>query len=73
MRIFGLVGLIKMIKNKEYSLLFVLIGIITYFVLITLFVGNSRYRLPIEPTLIIMAVYGFSTLIRSRRRTDGFQ
>ena len=73
LRIFGLVGLIKMIKNKEYSLLFVLIGIITYFVLIALFVGNSRYRLPIEPALIIMAVYGFSTLIRSRRRTDGFQ
>jgi hypothetical protein len=70
LRIFGLVGLIQMTKNKEYSLLFVLFGIITYFMLIALFVGNSRYRLPIEPALIIMAVYGFSALIR--RRTGGF-
>jgi 4-amino-4-deoxy-L-arabinose transferase-like glycosyltransferase len=66
LRIFGLVGLISMIKNKEYSLLFIFIGIIIYFALIALFVGNSRYRLPIEPILIIMSIYGFNSLLKRR-------
>jgi 4-amino-4-deoxy-L-arabinose transferase-like glycosyltransferase len=66
LRILGLMGLVKMIKCREYGVLFILSGIIIYFMLIALFVGNSRYRLPIEPALIIMAVYGFSAFIKKR-------
>jgi 4-amino-4-deoxy-L-arabinose transferase-like glycosyltransferase len=64
LRVFGLIGLINMIKDREYGVLFILSGIVTYFVFIALFVGNSRYRLPVEPALIIMAVYGFSAVIK---------
>ena len=64
LRIFGLIGLIAMVKNKEYGLSFILTGAVTYFMLISLFVGNSRYRLPIEPVLIVMAVYGFSIVFK---------
>jgi len=66
LRILGLIGLISMIKDREYGTLFILTGIVTYFMLIALFVGNSRYRLPIEPALIIMAIYGFSAIIKKR-------
>jgi len=66
LRIFGLIGLIAMVKNKEYSLFFILTGVVTYFMLISLFVGNSRYRLPIDPILIIMSVYGFSIFFKKR-------
>ena len=62
LRIFDLIGFINLIRNREYSALFILTGIIVYFVLITLFVGNSRYRLPIEPALIILSVYGFNSI-----------
>ncbi len=64
LRILGLIGLVRMIRCREYGVLFILSGIIIYFMLIALFVGNSRYRLPIEPALIIMAVYGFNTLVK---------
>lgn len=64
LRILGLIGLVRMIRCREYGVLFILSGVITYFMLIALFVGNSRYRLPIEPALIIMAVYGFNTLVK---------
>ena len=67
LRIFGLVGLIMMIKDKEYGALFIFTGVITYFVLIALFVGNSRYRLPIESALIIMAVYGFISIAKKSK------
>jgi 4-amino-4-deoxy-L-arabinose transferase-like glycosyltransferase len=66
LRILGLIGLVRMIICKEYGVLFILSGVITYFMLIALFVGNSRYRLPIEPALIIMAVYGFSAFVKRR-------
>jgi hypothetical protein len=62
LRIFDLIGFINLIRNREYSVLFILTGIIVYFVLIALFVGNSRYRLPIEPALIILSVYGFNSI-----------
>ena len=60
-------GLIMMIKDKEYGALFIFTGVITYFVLIALFVGNSRYRLPIESALIIMAVYGFISIAKKSK------
>jgi hypothetical protein len=57
-----------MTKDRQYGLLFVLTGSIIYFTLIALFVGNSRYRLPIEPALTIMAIYGFSFLVNKESK-----
>lgn len=68
LRIFGLIGLFRMTKDRQYGLLFVLTGSIIYFTLIALFVGNSRYRLPIEPALTIMAIYGFSFLVNKESK-----
>jgi 4-amino-4-deoxy-L-arabinose transferase-like glycosyltransferase len=66
LRIFGLIGLINIIKDRKYGVLFILTGVVFYFMLIALFVGNSRYRLPIEPALIIMAIYGFNATIKRK-------
>jgi hypothetical protein len=43
-------------------------GLIIYFAIIHLFTGNSRYRLPVEPALILLALYGIDGLrVRLRR------
>jgi len=57
-RVLGILGIIKMIKEKEYSLLLIIIGLIMYFAMTALFVGNSRYRLPVEIGFIVLALYG---------------
>jgi 4-amino-4-deoxy-L-arabinose transferase-like glycosyltransferase len=60
LRVLGLLGILEMIKRKRYSLLFVIIGLIVYFAMTALFVGNSRYRLPVEAAFVILALYGAS-------------
>ena len=58
LRLLGLFGIIEMIKRGEYSLLLIVTGLITYFAMTSLFVGNSRYRLPVEIGFIVLALYG---------------
>jgi len=58
LRILGLIGIIEIYKRKEYSLLVIVVGLILYFAITVLFVGTSRYRLPTEIGLIMLALYG---------------
>ncbi len=58
----GLFGLAVMVARRQWPVLAVTVGVIAYFALIYLFVGNSRYRLPVEPLLILLAVYGLDGL-----------
>jgi hypothetical protein len=58
LRIFGLLGVLELIKRKEHALLLIVVSLITYFAMAALFVGNSRYRLPVEVGFIILALYG---------------
>ena len=39
----------------------ILVLLITYFAMVHLFVGNSRYRITVEPALILLAVDGVSS------------
>jgi len=66
-RVLGLLGVIKIIKMKEYSLLLIVIGLITYFAMAAIFVGNSRYRLPVEIGFVILALYGLLFLNNTKR------
>jgi len=59
LRVLGVIGVVEMIKKKDYSLLFIVIGVIVYFSITVIFVGTSRYRLPIESSMIILSIYGF--------------
>jgi hypothetical protein len=54
----GLLGILELIKRKEHALLLITTGLITYFAMAALFVGNSRYRLPVEVGFVILALYG---------------
>ena len=62
LRVFGLLGLAGMIVRRQWVLLFVVIGVIAYISSVHLFTGLSRYRLPVEPLLILMALYGFASV-----------
>ncbi len=66
-RIVGTVGLISMVRRRAWPLLAVLIPIISYFALIHLFVGNSRYRLVTEPALMFLVVIGLEAIWRHVR------
>lgn len=66
-RILGLVGLGAMIWRRHWSLLLVVVAMISYFALIHLFVGNSRYRLAVEPALVLLFLYGIEAVWRRFR------
>ena len=46
----------------EYTLLITLAGIIGYFIAVHLFHGNSRYRVPVEPAMMIFTLYGLQAM-----------
>ena len=62
LRVLGVFGILEMIRRKEHSLLLIILGLILYFALAALFVGNSRYRLPIEIGFVMLSLYGLSFL-----------
>ena len=62
LRVLGVFGLLEMIRRKEHALLLIILGLISYFALTALFVGNSRYRLPIEIGFVVLSLYGLSFL-----------
>jgi len=66
----GLVGIVWMFMRRHYAVLLACSGLIAYFAVIHLFTGNSRYRLPVEPALIFLALYGIDGL-RARLRREG--
>lgn len=69
LRALGLVGLGVMVARRAWPPLLVAMGGIVYFALLHLFVANSRYRLPIEPLLILLALYGLDGLRRGGKLT----
>jgi hypothetical protein len=57
-RLLGLLGLVTILRRRLWSVLFIVAAGLGYFTLVHLFVANSRYRLPIEPLLFLLAIYG---------------
>ena len=57
-RCIGLVGICAMWRRGHYALMFTLLAFIGYFVAVHLFHGNSRYRIPSEPAMMLFALYG---------------
>ena len=50
-------GIFAMWRRGNYALMFTLLGLIGYFVAVHLFHGNSRYRIPVEPAMILFSLY----------------
>ena len=61
-RLIGLAGMVSMVQRGQYALLLTLLGLISYFVAVNLFHGNSRYRIPVEPALMLLVLYGLQAM-----------
>ena len=60
-RFFALIGLIKSLRRSEnFSYLIVILGTIIVFTAMYLYLGQSRFRAPLEPLLILLTVLAFS-------------
>lgn len=60
-RFFALIGLIKSLRKSEnFSYLIVIFGTIIVFTAMYLYLGQSRFRAPFEPLLILLTVLAFS-------------
>jgi hypothetical protein len=56
-RFSALVGLVNLLRTpKYYSYLFVIFGIIIIFTAMYLYLGQSRFRVPLEPILLLLSV-----------------
>ncbi len=65
-------GLAACILHRNWPLLILCGGLILFFAIISGLIAYARYRLPIDPLLYLVAVYGVASLVRScRRNTDG--
>ena len=58
----GFIGIFAMWRRGHYALMFALLGLIGYFFAVHLFHGNSRYRIPVEPPMILFALYGLQSV-----------
>lgn len=65
----GLAGLVVLVRRRHWAVLLTIVAVVAYFALVHLFVANSRYRLPIDPALILLALYGLDGLWRPRLRS----
>ena len=61
-RILDLVGLIAMVRQRAWLPLTMMFGAMFYLTAIMLFAGTSRFRLPLDPMLFIIAAYGVAEL-----------
>ena len=61
-RVVGLIGIASIARQRLWSLLLVICALLTYFALVHLFVGNSRYRISVEPLLMIIFLFGIQAI-----------
>ena len=61
-RCIGFIGLFAMWRRGQHALMLTLLGLIGYFVAVHLFHGNSRYRIPVEPAMVLCALYGLQSI-----------
>jgi 4-amino-4-deoxy-L-arabinose transferase-like glycosyltransferase len=72
MRVAGAVGLVMTGVRGQWPLVVLMIGVIVYYSLVHVFAGSARYRLVIEPALLLLAVIGLRDMAGwlHRRRTE---
>jgi len=58
-RILGVMGLFNAFKNKEnWPYLFIFLFVLLLFTAMYLYLGQSRFRVPLEPILMILTAMG---------------
>jgi 4-amino-4-deoxy-L-arabinose transferase-like glycosyltransferase len=68
LRIVGLVGLYVMVRRRLWSELFIVSGAVGFFTAVHIFNSAARYRMPVEPLLIMLALIGIAWLLK---RSEG--
>ena len=64
-RIVGIVGLFYLFKNREWRPYgFLLVEIISIFIAAYLYLGQSRFRVPLDPLLMLFTVIGILYIIK---------
>lgn len=59
-RALGAFGVVELLRMRRYDLLVACLGLVAYFLAAHLFYGQSRYRVPIEPALSVLAALGWA-------------
>lgn len=67
-RILGLFGLAVIVLRRHWPLLLVIVAVLAFKGLVHMFFGLSRYRLSVEPLLMILSVFGWQGLRAIRLR-----
>ena len=65
LRILGLLGIVELVRRREYGVLLLLVGVAAYFSAAHLALGRPRFRAAIEAPLLLLALYGL-TWVRAR-------
>lgn len=65
LKLMSLVGVYELIKGRHFAVLTVCLALILYFFATTLFLGQSRYRVPIEPYFTVLATFGLLRLSKA--------
>jgi 4-amino-4-deoxy-L-arabinose transferase-like glycosyltransferase len=61
-RILGLIGVLVVAAGRHWPLLVVIVAVFAFKGFVHMFYGLARYRLPVEPLLMILTVYGWQGL-----------
>lgn len=67
---FSLLGIWKMVKDKQILLMLFFLGSAGYFALISGIISYARYRLPSMPFYILLASIGIVYMLDKRKKTD---
>ena len=65
LKLMSLVGVYELFKRKQLPVLSVCLALITYFFATTLLLGQSRYRVPVEPYFSVLATFGLLKLLKT--------
>ena len=57
LKLMSLIGVYELIKRRHFAVLTVCLALIFYFFATTLFLGQSRYRVPTEPYFTVLATF----------------
>ena len=62
LRVLGIIGLVAMVRRRAFGPLLITVGLVAVYVVPSFLVGQPRYRVVVEPALLVMALYGISDL-----------
>ena len=65
LKVMSLFGVFDLIKRRQFAVLTVCLALIAYFFATTLFLGQSRYRVPVEPYFTVLATFGLVRLLEA--------